>query len=259
MGEFVVLFVVLAGLALVGLETGYRLSRRHGAIARPDRGALSVDGFVLTLLGLLLAFNLNSARLVFDEARALSIREANALRSARFLIASLEGDHRSEVLRDFRTYTSARLQYSEIEDRGGDLDAAYLAGLEPLGAVRHEAIALPGRPGAGISATLIQSALADVQNAASERHVLQMAATPALPAVLLLSMMVLASVLVGRDLAGDRRDQWWPRMTFTLPVAFVLAMIFDYDSPSFGVIRLDAADQMLRRELSGSQTPIQTR
>lgn len=90
-----------------GRQLGLSYVRQHGGEGMT--GLPTVEGAVLALIGLLLAFTIAGALQRFDERRQLVVQEANAVSSAYDRLGLLEGDAQS--LRSLlKEYLQARIQ-----------------------------------------------------------------------------------------------------------------------------------------------------
>lgn len=59
---------------------------------------------------------------------------------------------------------------------------------------------------------------------------------------LLLTVSLLACFLLGHSHRTIKRRSWWAGLLFTTVIAATLLLIFDYDSPRQGLIRVDDSD-----------------
>lgn len=104
----------LLALLLASLEAGFRLGCRGAAKADPSAGGQigAVQGALLGLLGLLLAFSFSAAGSRFMEKQDLIVQEANAIGTAYLRADLIEEPHRSALKGALRRYTEQRLEIS---------------------------------------------------------------------------------------------------------------------------------------------------
>ena len=125
----------LFGLLLVSLEAGFRAGRRAAlagdAAASGQVGA--IQGAVLGLLGLLLAFSFAAAGARFLERQDLIVQEANAIGTASLRADLLDEAQRAELRAALKSYTEHRIELS-TRLRGG-VDPPALAEIERRGLV----------------------------------------------------------------------------------------------------------------------------
>jgi hypothetical protein len=103
------LLTVLAMLA--AMEAGFRLTRKRlrKQPAKSDAGVGAITGAMLALLGFLLAFVVSFAVGIFNERRALVIKEANAIGTAYLRAGYLDEPYRTESRELLREYVDLRL------------------------------------------------------------------------------------------------------------------------------------------------------
>jgi hypothetical protein len=64
--------------------------------------------------------------------------------------------------------------------------------------------------------------------------------------ILLIGMALVSSLLAGLGMAGGRRRSWIHMVGFAVIMGLSVYVILDLEFPRLGVIRVDAADQVLR-------------
>src|SRR5262245_11049322 len=116
-------FVLVLGALFSGMLLFIHVGRRIAAwqhTHRPDtvRGSTSaVDGAVLGLMGLLLAFTFSGAGTRFDGRRKLVAEEANRIGTAYLRLDLLPPETQPKLREDFRRYVRSRLAvYEKIPD-----------------------------------------------------------------------------------------------------------------------------------------------
>ena len=138
----------LFALLLVALEGGFRRGRR--AIQDRDDGSNahigSIQGAILGMLGLLLAFSFAAAGARFLERQDLIVREANAIGTAYLRADLLDEPHGSELRAALQSYTEHRI--AVFAGRPGGVDQSAVAEVERLHRESGEApsAASPGGP-----------------------------------------------------------------------------------------------------------------
>src|SRR5687768_16874212 len=105
----------LLALPLASLEIGFRAGRRAQVESGPQSaGQLgALQGAILGLLGLLLAFSFAAAASRFLEKQDLIVEEANAIGTAALRADLLNEPHRSALRAALRDYTSHRIAVSQ--------------------------------------------------------------------------------------------------------------------------------------------------
>ena len=126
MTSIITAILLFVGMML-GLEAGFRLGRTRAG-KDPEKshiGAGAIEGAVLALLGLILAFTFSGASSRLAERRQLIVREANAIGTAYLRVDLLPASEQPAVRHLFRQYLDARLQvYEKLSDREASEAAA---------------------------------------------------------------------------------------------------------------------------------------
>jgi len=240
--------ILSAGALLVGmllfLELGWRLGRSRGG-AEDGSGARlgAVDGAVFGLMGLLVAFTFSAAASRFEVRRQLIIQEANAIGTA-WLRLDLLPESAQPALRDlFRQYLDLRLAvYRELPD----VQAAR-ARIDQVGAKQGEiwSLAVPAcRQSPDPVVASVIPALNEMFDIASTRTSAMQNHTPTLIFVLMGALMLTTSLLAGLTMAPQARS-WLHMVVFALLLSCTMYVILDLEYPRFGLIRIDASDEML--------------
>ncbi len=229
----------LFGLLLVSLEVGFRTGRR--ALQEGDAGGGQVgaiQGAVLGLLGLLLAFSFAAAGARFLERQDLIVEEANAIGTAFLRADLLDEPHRSELRAALKRYTEHRLEVS----------ANLRKGLAP--SVHTEVARLHARIWsaaiAGVTARPASTlAVLPPVNQVIDLHATRLAAGRKHLPTMVLSLLIACSALAvgvigyGCGMGGRRRAP----MTVSLAalIGTGLWITVDLDHPRGGFMRLSDA------------------
>ena len=247
----VVGFLITVGLFL-GMLLFLEIGRRAG-IRRlkedPEGGAGGVgaiDGAVFALLGLLIAFTFSGAASRFDARRQLIIEETNDIGTAYLRIDMLPANAQQALRESFRRYLDARL---EVYQKLPDVEAAKqsLAKANDLQsqiwrqanvAVRAEN-APPAAPMLLLPALNAMIDITTTRTMATEMH------PPIIIFLMLFGLALLASLLAGFGIAGNKVRSWFHMLGFALVMGVAVYVIMDIEYPRLGLIRVDAFDQAL--------------
>jgi hypothetical protein len=236
---------LLAGL-LVALEAGFRMRRRAAVEGDADRGAQigSIQGAILGLLGLLLAFSFAGAGTRFLERQDLIVEEANAIGTSYLRADLLDEPHRSALRAALKGYTEHRIRISR--DLRDGLQPDEVAEIDRL----HARIWSAASAGVAARPTSMLGVLPPV-NEVIDLHATRVAAArkhlPLLVMGLLVACSLLASGVMGYGCGlGGRR-----RAPLTVPLAILIGtalwVTIDLDHPRAGLMRLsDAPLEVLR-------------
>jgi hypothetical protein len=229
--------LVLLLLAIeVGARVGASVRSRHKGKGTVDIG--SIQGAMLGLLGLLLAFTYSLAANRQDTRRELVVREANAIGTAYLRTDLLPEPHRRELQAILRQYVDSRLMPDEIMQDPVKLAEAVrrsegvLQTLWPAARRSNES-----RPPTPLDALMFQAL-----NEVIDLHTERLAAFEyRVPQIILWLLIAVAAIAVavtgfGGALSGQRNLV----LTSTLAVllAAVTVVIIDLDNPRRGFIRV---------------------
>jgi len=241
--------VILAVLftALLGcLVLGRRLGRRDAARGTDLSGLGAIDGAVFGLLGLLIAFSFSGAATRFDKRRTQIVEEANAIRTAYFRIDVLPQASQPAVRESFRRYVDARLAiYRAIPDEAAVLQATERA-TAIWGEIWKQALTAGQASPGGRPDPFVLSALNAMFDITTARALASQTHPPTLIYFMLLGLALVAAVLAGYGMSATaaRSSRLHP-VAFALVLTATVYVILDLEYPRVGLIRLDAADQLL--------------
>jgi hypothetical protein len=232
--------LALLALLLFSLEVGFRRGRRaaaeHDVAAGSQVGA--IQGALLGLLGLLLAFSFAAAGSRFLDRQDLIVEEANAIGTA-FLRADLLAEpHRSELRQALKRYTDHRIRLSASLQAGLPRDAqTEVDGL-------HARIWSAASQGVAARPEAMLAVLNPV-NEVIDLHATRLAAArkhlpgPVLGLLIVCSGLALAVIGYGCGLGGRRRAPL--SVPLALVVAAALWITIDLDYPRRGLLQLSDA------------------
>ncbi len=245
-----------ASLATAGLFVGMllfsELGRRIGiAKLRRDpeglaQGAGAAEAAVFALLGLLLAFSFSGAASRFEDRRHLIVAEANAIGTAYLRIDLLPGDSQPEIRKLFGRYVDARL--ATYRDPGDP--AATQTRLAQGEALQRDiwtkAVTALKRPdAAGPASILLVPALNEMIDITTTRTTATRNHPPTVVFLLLSGLSLIGALLVGYGTSLNKERSWLHTMVFAAILSVTVYVIVDLEFPRLGLIRVDAADQLL--------------
>jgi hypothetical protein len=242
----VVLFVVglFAGMLLLQ-EAGRRLGvRRLAADPEGARAGLgAVEGAVFGLMGLLVAFSFSGAASRFEMRRQLIVQEANAIGTAYLRLDLLPADAQPKLKELFRRYVDARLDaYRKLPDVPAAKEAL------------TQSIALQGEIWTGAlesgranpqATMLLVPALNEMIDITTTRTVALRTHPPQIIFAMLGLVALACSLLAGYAMAGTKRRSVVHSLGFAVILTLTVYVILDLEFPRVGLIRIDAADQIL--------------
>ena len=228
-------------LLLAALELGYRAGVREARDTHPVAGTQvgTVQGAILGLLGLLLAFSFAAAGTRFLERQDLITQEANAIGTAYLRADLLDGPHRAELRTALRGYTEHRISASRTLHQD-TLGTTVTAEVERLHAEiwRAASSGVADRPALALAVLAPVNDVIDLHAtrvAAAQKHV----PLPVLALLVACSLLSIAVIGYGNGLAGERSVPL--AAPLAMLIGFALCVTIDLDHPRAGVIRLNDA------------------
>src|SRR4051794_16714332 len=243
----VVLFTVIFASTLILLEVGRRIGVRKRALdpAGAEKGLGSVEGGVVGLLGLLLAFTFSGAAARFDARRLLIVQETNAIGTAYLRLDLLPATDQPGLREDFRRYVDARLAiYRKLPDMqasNAEMDKA--KGLQ--GKIWTQAVAVCKEVNSPAVISLVLSSLNEMIDITTTRAVARQAHPPTIIFVLLFVLLLVGSLLAGYGMSAARRPSWLHMVGFAGIMSLAVYVILDIEFPRVGLVRIDTVDQIL--------------
>jgi hypothetical protein len=235
-------FLLCLGL-FAGMIALLHLGRRLAARGSAETGSGTIDGAVLGLLGLLLAFTVSGAAERFDVRRRLVVDESNAIGTA-YLRLQVLPEAARRVLEDrFRRYVDLRLEtYRSLPD----LDAVNAA-LERTKDVQRELWEHAVAASATIASAplLVLPALNEMFDIAATRTMAARMHPPRVIFVMLFAFALFAAFLAGY---GTSRRTLLSRahgIGFALVIASAVYVIIDLEYPRLGLFRVEDFDSAL--------------
>ena len=239
--------IVLFFGMLIMLETGRRLAvRRRSKEVDGERSNLGpIEGAVFALFGLLMAFTFSGAASRFNEKRMLIAEEANAIETA-YLRLHLVAEAEPKLQDLFRRYLDSRLEmYRRLPNmKAASLEIANSKKIqEQIWTDSVAATRLPSsHPSAGL---LLLPALNNMIDITTTRAMALQMHPPRIIYALLFGLGLICSVLAGYRMATGQHRSWLHILGFTVITVIVVCVILDIEYPRAGLIRLEAADELL--------------
>lgn len=236
----ILIAIGLFALLLVSLECGYRwgLSASSAADTRSAGQVGAVQGAILGLLGLLLAFSFAAAGGRFLERQDLIVKEANAIGTAFLRADLLNQPHRSELRAALQRYTEHRLEVSKGLSRG--------IGQQNLNEIDQNLKSIWRAASKGALET--PAAMVAVLNPVNEvidLHTLRLAAArkhlPALVLGLLIASSALSLAIIGYGSGMGGRRNAPLTVSLALLIGTALWITVDLDHPRSGLMHLSDA------------------
>jgi hypothetical protein len=238
----IALFLGIVFLLEVGRRIRLARMEREGDAGK---GVGAVEGAVYGLLGLLIAFTFSGAATRYDSRRLLIVEEANAIGTAYLRLDLLPAEPRDSLKEKFRQYVDWRLEiYRDFSDSEA-VKAALIKTASCQNAIWAEAVAA-GQSNSSTSATmLLLPALNEMIDITTTRQVATQVHPPSVVYVLLMGLALVSALLAGFSMGESRSHNWLHTLLYAAVLSLAVYVILDLEYPRLGLIRIDAADQLL--------------
>jgi hypothetical protein len=239
--------LLLFMLMVVFDRIGERLRRRSD---RTESTSVAAGG-VFGLLGLLLAFTYSGAFGRLEDRRQFMVDEINAIGTAYLRLDLLPPETQPPLRQLFREYTQVRIDWYHSR-KDAELVAALTRANTLQNDIWRQAIAataaptVQSQPTANSTRQLVMPALNDMFDIAIKRRGATLAHHPTLVVGALFAVALVASVLAGYSITGDRTRHHVESIAFAAVVAIAVYVILDIDYPRYGLIRLDDINAMMK-------------
>jgi hypothetical protein len=247
------LFVTLSAAALlIGMLLFAEIGRRIG-VARfkrdPDgagREGGAAEAAVFGLLGLLVAFTFSGAASRFHDRRLLIAQESNAIGTAYLRVDLLPADAQPEVRELFRKYVELRATVYRAAADDAETQSRLSDGASLQRTIWRTAVSASQRPGAATQAPLLLlPALNEMFDITTTRAAATQVHPPGAVFLLLGALCLVGALLIGHGASRNAERRWFYPMMFAAIMAATVFVIVDIEYPRLGLIRVDAADQIL--------------
>lgn len=232
-------FLFMLMLAVHWAAIRIRLMRRQ-----PDEKIEggTIEGSLLGLLALLLAFTFSMANERYDARRTVIIQEANAIGTA-ILRADLYQDTiRQQFRDDFRQYVEARIAYYTAGVDENRMRTALKQSDQYSAAIWARATKLSRQTNNLLPANLMIPALNDMIDIVTTRDAALIAQIPASILYVLMALCLVGSFVIGY--MADKLD-WMLTICFSFMTALAIYLIIDLDRPRQGLITTDTMHQKM--------------
>ena len=233
---------------LLMTEVGRRIGLRRMSVDKEGAraGLGTVEGALLALLGLLIAFSFSGAAARFDARRQQIVTEANAIGSAYMLVDLLPPEAQPPLRETFRQYLDSRLDaYRKMPDLGAakeQLDQATVL----QNNIWAQAVAATRDTGYQPVALQILPAIGRMIDMSSQRTAALYTHPPAIIFIMLAGLMLVCSMLAGYSMASPKLRNWTHTIAFAVILALTFYVIRDLEFPRLpGLVGMNNFDNVL--------------
>jgi uncharacterized membrane protein SirB2 len=254
--ELAIFLGFLFSLILAG-EGGYWLGRRkrHSFEEATKPQFSTIQGSVLGLLALLLAFTFGMAQSRFEFRQREVLEESNAIGTAYLRTRLLPELYRTDAANLLRQYVDARLEFYEARMDSTKLSAAIGTSEQVQRKLWSQAIAASAQDPRSVSIALYLQSLNEVIDVHSKRVAAFRNRVPEIVLVLLLAVGILAMAVTGYGWAQGNRPHRLLTGILSILIALVVLVIMDLDRPRRGLIRVSQQSMIDLRDSLNEASP----
>lgn len=235
----IALFFVMEAMYWIGARVSHRFKNYF------IEGFGPVEGSLLGLLALLLAFTFSMSAARYDARRQILIEEVNYISTATLRADLYEPSERAGFRSDLKEYVEARI---ESYDAGFD-DEKIAENLSRSAAISsriwQRAARLGRNPANFISSNQMIPALNNVIDVVTTRNAIRYATVPDSILWVLFALCGVSSLMIGINRKESKSSMPVVNMIFALMISACIFLIIDLDRPRHGLITLEGVNQNL--------------
>ncbi|MEO8146534.1 MAG: hypothetical protein ABI723_02800 [Bacteroidia bacterium] len=204
----------------------------------------SLEGSLMGLMALILAFSFGIAASKFDARREMIVQEANDIGTA-LLRCDLYPDSTRNLLRaDFQKYVEARISYYDAGDDSLRIKAALKEADRYSSGIWNRVVLIAGNPGNTVPSMQMIPALNSMIDIVTTRDAGRIAKVPPVILTVLLILTLISGFLAGYSDKKKKRNLITV-IGFAAMLSITLYLVLELDRPRRGIINLDAAEQRI--------------
>lgn len=211
-----------------------------------------LEGALLGLLSLLLAFTFNKSASNYETRQKLLVQEANDIETAFFRSDLYKDSIRNEFRNNFKTYISARINYyhagndeTKIQDALKDAEHISLR-------IWQLAAKISQNPDVQTRSMQMIPALNNMIDAMSKREAARIVRVPESIIWLLLLLTIVGSFIIGYA-SDSKKINWIILIIYSLMTVMTIYLILDLDRPRRGLIDTKSMHQNIEKLLDSFQ------
>jgi hypothetical protein len=240
----IALFLAMLALIEVGRRLGVaKLARDPDGLSK---GIGASEGAIFGLMGLIIAFTFSGAATRFESRRQLITEEVNDIGTAYLRIDLVPNDARPELRDLFRRYVDLRLAtYANIESPSA-VEAKIAETSTMQNSIWAKAVEACRRPDViGRPEVLLIPAVNQMFDITTTRRAATLDHPPLAIYLMLGALSLVGSLLVGYGSSTNKHRPRLHAFVFAAITALSIYMIVDLEFPRLGLIRVEAADQLM--------------
>jgi len=238
------LFVGMVLMQHIGHSIGTKRLALDPESAR--KGAGVIEGAVFGLLSLLLAFTFSGAVARFDTRRQLVSEEAIRIGTAFDRIKLLPPEAQPELRGLFKRYLDARLETYRNPGDAAETTAAWQHSLQLQAEIWTRSVEAGKASPTTVAGMLFLPAVNEMIDITRTRLTATRMHPPPVVYGMLAITALIGALFAGYHMAGGKVRNWLHTVGFALVISATAYVILDIEYPRLGLIRVDAADELLR-------------
>jgi hypothetical protein len=235
-----ILFLMTIVAHLVGLRIRLIRAKRDGGVQPAGLGPL--EGALLGLISLLLAFTFNQSAGDYSVHRDLMVTESNAVETALWRADLYPDSLRRAFRHDFKAYLLARVEYYEAGTDEEAIREARKKSSEISGRIWERARRASLNPESALRSSQMIPAINSIIDAEVRREDARRRHIPDPILWLLFGLCVVGSFIVGYANASRKID-WVILLSYSVMTVMTIYVILDLDRPRRGLIETSGAHQ----------------
>lgn len=205
-----------------------------------------IDGPILAVYGLLLAFTFSGAMQRHDERRKTIVEEANTFAQACSQVDLLPSSDQPRIRTQLKDYIRTRINCYRLRSNSTAYQNELRQSYQIQNQLWQSAVAATGSKMARSDASSLLSTLGELRSLTTSRKVLTSFHPPMIIMIFLLVLSFAASFLLGYQISTLKKKSWPHIFLFLAFLAFTNYLIIDLEYPHVGWIQIDDAEIMIR-------------
>ena len=235
-----ILFIAILFMKWLGYAYSKWLIKKYPGEEPASSGSL--EGSLLGLTALLLAFTFGMASSKFDSRRQVVIEEANNIGTAVLRCNLYPDSVRSALLSDFRKYVSARVAYFDA-DIDEDKIRSSLHDAQNISANIWDRVAsLSNDNDYRVRSELMIPALNSMIDIVTTRESARIATVPQIIFWVLFILVLVSAFLAGYGTKSNRKNDIMT-ICFAVMTTITIYLVLELDRPRSGIINIKAAEK----------------
>ena len=241
---YITMVLGMYGCLELGRSWGRKQLARKQSVGKEWIGI--VDGPILAVYGLLLAFAFSGAMHRHDERKKIIVEEANMLARGYFQVDLLPSTEQPQLRALMQEYLRTRLNCYRLRSDLAAYQQETLHSYQIQDQLWKSVIKVTNSNVDRRAALTLLSTLSELRSLTTSRKILTSFHPPMIIMLFLLTLSLVASFLLGYQISMLQKKSWPHIFLFLGFVAFTNYLIIDLEYPKVGWIQIDDSEIMIR-------------